>query len=106
MPKPQPVFTGVAVALVTFFDEHGQVDSATTARHALHLVERGVKAVVVAGSTGEASHLSMKERLQLFDVVRSAVPAEMPVLLGTGGGRLGVGMAQQDEFTHSERLLQ
>jgi dihydrodipicolinate synthase/N-acetylneuraminate lyase len=63
MPKPQPVFTGVAVALVTFFDEHGQVDSATTARHALHLVERGVKAVVVAGSTGEASHLSMKERL-------------------------------------------
>ena len=31
MPKPQPVFTGVAVALVTFFDEHGPVDSATTA---------------------------------------------------------------------------
>ena len=26
----------------------------------------------------------MKERLQLFDAVRSAVPAEMPVLLGTG----------------------
>jgi 4-hydroxy-tetrahydrodipicolinate synthase len=86
----QPVFTGVAVALVTFFDEHGQVDTAATAKHATHLVERGVRAVVVAGSTGEASHLSMKERLQLFDAVRASLPAEMPVLLGTGDLSPGV----------------
>jgi dihydrodipicolinate synthase/N-acetylneuraminate lyase len=90
MPNQQPVFTGVAVALVTFFDEHGQVDTAATASHAAHLVERGVRAVVVAGSTGEAFHLSMKERLQLFDAVRTAVPAPMPVLLGTGDLAPGV----------------
>ena len=29
-----PVFTGVGVAIVTFFDEHGHVDAAATARHA------------------------------------------------------------------------
>jgi dihydrodipicolinate synthase/N-acetylneuraminate lyase len=86
----QPVFSGVAVALVTFFDEHGHVDNDATARHAAHLVERGVRAVVVAGSTGEASHLSMKERLQLFDAVRAAVPASTPVLLGTGDLAAGV----------------
>ncbi|MGD9704495.1 MAG: dihydrodipicolinate synthase family protein [Acidimicrobiia bacterium] len=90
MPNQQPVFTGVAVALVTFFDEHGQVDAAATAKHALHLAERGVRAVVVAGSTGEASHLSMKERLQLFDAVRAVLPAELPVLLGTGDLAPGV----------------
>ena len=38
---PDPVFTGVAAAIVTFFDEHGSVDAATTARHASHLAERG-----------------------------------------------------------------
>ena len=41
---PDPVFTGVAAAVVTFFDEHGCVDAATTARHASHLAERGVNA--------------------------------------------------------------
>ena len=80
----KPVFTGVAVALVTFFDEHGHVDNAASAKHAAHLASRGVPAVVVAGTTGEASHLSMKERLQLFDAVRAAVPADVPVILGTG----------------------
>jgi dihydrodipicolinate synthase/N-acetylneuraminate lyase len=90
MPVEQPVFSGVAVALVTFFDEHGHVDTKATATHADHLVDRGVRALVVAGSTGEASHLSMKERLQLFDAVKSAVPERFPVLLGTGDLSPGV----------------
>lgn len=90
MPTDQPVFTGVAAALVTLFDEHGHVDQDGTARHAVHLVERGVRALVVAGTTGEASHLSMKERLHLFDAVRAAVPADVPILLGTGDLAAGV----------------
>jgi 4-hydroxy-tetrahydrodipicolinate synthase len=90
MPNEQPVFSGVGVGLVTFFDEHGHIDAAATAKHAVHLVERGVRALVVAGSTGEASHLSMKERLQLFDAVRAAVPEKCPVILGTGDLPAGV----------------
>jgi 4-hydroxy-tetrahydrodipicolinate synthase len=86
----QPVFGGIAVALVTFFDERGQVDCDATAKHASSLVERGVRAVVVAGSTGEAGHLSMKERLQLFDAVRAVVASEVPVILGTGDLPAGV----------------
>jgi 4-hydroxy-tetrahydrodipicolinate synthase len=86
----QPVFTGVGVALVTFFDEHGHVDHTATAKHALHLAERGVRAIVVAGTTGEASHLSMKERLQLLDAVRKAVGDDVPVVLGTGNLSAGV----------------
>ena len=76
--NPKPVFTGIAVALVTFFDEHGHVDLEATAKHAAHLAARGVRAVVVGGSTGEASHLSMKERLQLFKAVKYAVPSHVP----------------------------
>jgi 4-hydroxy-tetrahydrodipicolinate synthase len=90
MPTQQPVFTGVAAALVTFFDEHGRVDNAATAHHATKLVERGVRAIVVAGSTGEASHLSMKERLHLLDAVKGAVPTDFPILLGTGDLAPGV----------------
>ena len=86
----QPVFTGVAVGLVTFFDAHGHVDLAATARHAEHLAGRGMRALVVAGTTGEASHLSMKERLQLLDAVRGAVGDDVPVILGTGNLAAGV----------------
>ena len=89
-PGPQPVFTGVAVALVTFFDAHGHVDVAATAKHAEHLAGRGMRALVVAGTTGEASHLSMKERLQLLDGVRKAVGDQVPVILGTGNLSAGV----------------
>jgi 4-hydroxy-tetrahydrodipicolinate synthase len=92
--NPKPVFTGIAVALVTFFEEHGHVDNETTAKHAAHLAARGVRAVVVAGSTGEASHLSMKERLQLFKAVKNAVPSHVPVILGTGDLTAGVSVPQ------------
>jgi 4-hydroxy-tetrahydrodipicolinate synthase len=90
MNSAKPVFTGVGVALVTFFDEHGHVDHASTAKHAVHLAERGVRGIVLAGTTGEAIHLSMRERLHLLDHVRKEVSDSVPLLLGTGCLSAGV----------------
>lgn len=78
------IFTGVGVALVTLFDEEGEIDAPATADHAARLVEAGVAAVVVAGSTGEASTLDAEERSDLLIAVRSAVDGRVPVLAGTG----------------------
>src|ERR1044072_7092722 len=80
----EPLFTGVGVALVTLFDEDGELDVAATAAHAARLVERGVSAVLVSGSTGEAPALSAEERVLLLEGVRDAVPDHVPVLAGTG----------------------
>jgi 4-hydroxy-tetrahydrodipicolinate synthase len=77
-------FTGVGVALATLFDDGGEVDAAATAEHAARLVDLGVRAVVVSGSTGEAAALSAEERVLLLDEVRAAVPDAVPVLAGTG----------------------
>jgi 4-hydroxy-tetrahydrodipicolinate synthase len=79
-----PVFTGVGVALVTLFDDEGEVDAGATADLAVRLVDAGVRGVVVAGSTGEATALSAAERLQLVDAVRGALGGRVPVLAGTG----------------------
>jgi 4-hydroxy-tetrahydrodipicolinate synthase len=76
-------FVGVGVALVTLFDEDGGLDAGGTAELAARLVEAGVRAVVVAGTTGEAAALSPAERVALLDAVRRAVPSA-PVLAGTG----------------------
>ncbi|MDQ3979569.1 MAG: dihydrodipicolinate synthase family protein, partial [Actinomycetota bacterium] len=79
-------FTGVGVALVTLFDDDGDLDAAATAEHAARLVELGVRAVVVAGSTGEAASLSPEERVELLAAVRAALhpSAGVPVIAGTG----------------------
>jgi 4-hydroxy-tetrahydrodipicolinate synthase len=79
-----PIFTGVGVALVTIFDDTGTVDIGATADHACRLIEAGVAAVVVAGSTGEADTLDDDERLALLRGVRQALPPEVPVVAGTG----------------------
>jgi 4-hydroxy-tetrahydrodipicolinate synthase len=81
----EPLFTGVGVALATQFDETGEVDAKATAAHAATLVDLGIRAVVVAGSTGEAAALTAGERVDLLTEVRRAVPAGVPVVAGTGG---------------------
>lgn len=79
-----PIFEGVGVALLTFFGADGALNVATTASHAAHLCEHGVEAVVVAGTTGEASFLTSEERTELLRAVRAAVPPSVPVIAGTG----------------------
>lgn len=78
------VFSGVGVALATLFDDDGEVDVAATAAHAARLVELGVAAVLVAGTTGEAATLSNDERDRLLAAVLDAVDGRVPVLAGTG----------------------
>jgi 4-hydroxy-tetrahydrodipicolinate synthase len=80
----EPLFSGVGVALATLFDEGGEVDAKATAAHAATLADLGVRAVVVAGSTGEAAALTATERITLLTEVRRAVPAGIPVIAGTG----------------------
>jgi 4-hydroxy-tetrahydrodipicolinate synthase len=81
---PRHLFTGVGVALVTIFDQGGELDAKATASLAEQVVAEGVRAVVVAGSTGEAATLDGVERAALVREVRSALPAGVPVIAGAG----------------------
>lgn len=79
-----PPFEGIGVALVTLFDADGGLDAPATAAHAARLVDEGVRAVVVAGSTGEAAALDDDERSALLAAVRDAIGGSVPVIAGTG----------------------
>jgi 4-hydroxy-tetrahydrodipicolinate synthase len=79
-----PPFTGVGVALVTLFDDDGRLLLPETIAHAADLVDRGVRAVVLAGSTGEAWHLTVDERVELCRAAREALGHRVPLILGTG----------------------
>ena len=78
------LFRGVGVALVTLFHDDGAIDPGATGELARDLAERGMRAVLVAGTTGEAATLTDAERCALIEAVRAAVPAGVPVLAGAG----------------------
>ena len=82
----EPLFRGVGVALVTLFRDDGTLDARATAAHAACLVDIGVRAMVIVGTTGEASTLAPEEREELLAAVRQAIPptTRVPVLAGTG----------------------
>jgi 4-hydroxy-tetrahydrodipicolinate synthase len=80
----EPVFTGVGVALVTLFDDRGELDAPATASLAAQLVGLGARGVVVAGTTGEAATLDPGERVALLDAVRDELRTSVPIIAGTG----------------------
>jgi 4-hydroxy-tetrahydrodipicolinate synthase len=100
-------FEGVGVALVTLFDRDGGVDAPATAAHAARLVDAGVRGVVVAGSTGEATTLDPDERSALLAAVRDAVGGRVPVLAGTGApsARQAVALSQRAVGDGADALL-
>jgi len=78
------LFRGVGVALVTIFGDDGETDPGATGKLAADLGARGMQAVLVNGSTGEAATLTGPERVALIEAVRGAVPPGTPVIAGTG----------------------
>ncbi len=75
-------FAGVYPALVTPFDEDGDVDHDRLRAHARQLESAGVDGVVPAGSTGEAATLSHDEHVAVVETVADAV--DIPVVGGAG----------------------
>ncbi len=89
------LWTGPAVAVVTLFDDDGTLLADRTAAHAARLVEAGIRAVVVAGSTGEAATLTDPERAGLVAAVKAACP-DAPVVCGSGGEWWGQAAARTE----------
>ncbi|NLE08407.1 MAG: 4-hydroxy-tetrahydrodipicolinate synthase [Dehalococcoidales bacterium] len=63
----------ILTAMVTPFDEKGNVDYEQAKKLARALIDSGSDGVVVAATTGEAPTLSWEEELKLFQEVRSVI---------------------------------
>lgn len=75
-------FGQVIAAMITPFDADGQVDLDGAAALAAWLVEQGNDALVLTGTTGEASVLTDDEQIAVWHAVRSAV--DVPLIAGSG----------------------
>ena len=79
----QSIFTGVATAIITPF-KGGMVDYNALARQLDFQIKGGVDAIVVCGTTGEASTMSYHERLRTIEYCVEHVNGRVPVIAGSG----------------------
>ena len=72
-------------AMITPFDEKGDVNYNEAKRLALALVDSGSDGLVITGTTGESPVLSTEEKLRLYSEIKQAVGDRADLLVGTHG---------------------
>lgn len=77
-------FGQVLTAMVTPFDQSGEIDFNATRTLVNYLIANGTDGLVVAGTTGESPTLSTDEKVALFKFVVEAAAGRVPVIAGTG----------------------
>jgi 4-hydroxy-tetrahydrodipicolinate synthase len=75
---------GTGVALVTPFDEKGQVDFGSLQKLLTHTA-KGVDYYVVMGTTGESTTLSKVEKKKILSFVIENNSKKLPIVYGIGG---------------------
>lgn len=77
-------FGNILTAMVTPFQDNGEIDFEATRHLVNHLIENGTDGLVIAGTTGESPTLSDDEKIQLIEFVIKTANKRIPVIAGTG----------------------
>ena len=78
------IFKGAGVAITTPFLANGEVDYDTFRDQIEYQIQNGTDAIIVCGTTGEASCLSHEEHLDCIRFCVEVVNKRIPVIAGTG----------------------
>lgn len=78
------IFKGAGVAIVTPFDEAGNVNYDVLGRMIDWQIENGTDAIIICGTTGESSTLSHEEHDECIRFTVEKVAGRVPVVAGTG----------------------
>lgn len=78
------IFKGCATAIVTPFNEENKINFDEFKRLVNFQIDNKVNAIVVCGTTGEASTLSCEEKEELIKYCVKAVNKRVPVIAGVG----------------------
>ena len=78
--NPQPRWQGIFPAITTKFHADESIDAEGTARHIDFQIRNGIHGIVTCGSLGEASTLSLEEKLQVAKIALDAADGRVPVL--------------------------
>lgn len=101
------IFTGAGVAIVTPFKDNGDVDYESFAKNIEFQIANGTDAIIVCGTTGEASTLSHEEHLDVIRYCVKCVNGRIPVVAGTGSNctETAIYLSQEAEKAGADGLL-
>ncbi|MCI5588082.1 MAG: 4-hydroxy-tetrahydrodipicolinate synthase [Lachnospiraceae bacterium] len=78
------IFTGAGVALITPMNEDGSINYDEMERIVNDQIEHGTDAIIVCGTTGEASTMTHEEHIETIKACVGMVKKRVPVIAGTG----------------------
>jgi 4-hydroxy-tetrahydrodipicolinate synthase len=98
---------GYAPALPTPFDQAGDLDLAAFERLCIRQIEQGATALVVCGTTGEASTLTRAEQEAVVSAAVGVARGEIPVIAGAGSNSTAhaIELAKDAEAAGADAIL-
>jgi len=88
---------GSIVALITPFDEGGRVDFTALEKLIAWHIEEGTDGLVLCGSTGEGSSLSIEEKRAIFETAVKSGKGKITLIAGTGSNQTQESVALTQE---------
>ena len=101
------IFTGAGVAIITPMYENGDVNYDKFGEIVEDQIAGGTDAIIVCGTTGEASTLTHEEHLECIRFVVEKVNHRVPVIAGTGSNctRTAIYLSQEAEKAGADAVL-
>ena len=78
------IFTGAGVAIITPLLEDGSIDYNGFAENIEYQITNGTDAIIVCGTTGEASTMTDEEHIECIRFAVEKTAGRIPVIAGTG----------------------
>lgn len=94
---PTKLFTGAATALITPFKSDGTIDFDGLEELIELQIQSGIQAIIVAGTTGEASTLSFEEYSQLVSKSALIINHRVPLIAGSGSNNTDIAIKRSLE---------
>ena len=103
----KPIFTGSAVAIITPMNADGSINYDEFKRIIDDQIAGGTDAIVVCGTTGEASTMTHEEHIETIRVCCEHVNHRVPVIAGTGSNctATSVYLSQEAEKAGADAVL-
>lgn len=101
------IFTGSGVAIVTPFNSDGSVNYDALKELIEFQIENSTDAIIICGTTGEASTLTDDEQISVIKFTVDTVAGRIPVIAGAGSNdtRHGIALAKRCEEVGADALL-
>ncbi|MBQ1274678.1 MAG: 4-hydroxy-tetrahydrodipicolinate synthase [Cellulosilyticum sp.] len=102
------IFEGAGVAIVTPFLANGDINFGKLEEYIDFQIENGTDAIVICGTTGEASTMTDDEHLECIKVAVDRTAGRVPVIAGTGSNdtRHGINLTQKAKALGVDATLQ